>query len=415
MDFNETKNDIDIVDWLDTINARENTIINYSRAMSNFTEFTGRTPGQLLDEARAEVRAGKLLSERSLRKQLVGYRKHLQDRKLAPTTIKLYLAGVVSFYRTNDLEVPKLPRNTKARPLQAHNEIPTKEQLMDVIKVADLLEKAVVLAGCSSGLATEELTRLTVGQFKNGYDLETGITTIKMRRTKSDTDFITFFSPEASRAIQDYLNDRDRADEKHNTRQEQRRDKQRVLSDSGYLFVMKSIPEEYLEAKDESIRSYNCDKFSKLYRRLSARAGKSTGKGVWNVIRAHNMRKYYNSTMLNAGADSFFVEYTMGHTLDETRAAYFRPDPEKLKETYMRYVSALTVLPALDLDNSEEYQQAIAEKDALASLHIKRDLQYDMELRKQRERIEELEKKYDQALTEKISAEVEKLLLKRGK
>jgi hypothetical protein len=58
----------------------------------------------------------------------------------------------------------------------------------------------------------------------------------------------------------------------------------------------------------------------------------------------------------------------------------------------MRYVPALTIQPALNIEQSEEYQRALAEKNELAALHIKRDLQYDMELKKYKERMEEMER-----------------------
>jgi len=53
------------------------------------------------------------------------------------------------------------------------------------------LEKAIVLVGVSGGLSSNESINLKVGIFKDGYDSTTGITTLKIRRGKTKTDFIT--------------------------------------------------------------------------------------------------------------------------------------------------------------------------------------------------------------------------------
>lgn len=51
---------------------------------------------------------------------------------------------------------------------------------------------------------------------------------------------------------------------------------------------------------------------------LRKKAGKNVGLGKWNYIRSHTMRKYFNSTLLNAGANSFFTEFLMRYKLDDT-------------------------------------------------------------------------------------------------
>jgi integrase len=88
--------------------------------------------------------------------------------------------------------------------------IPSKEDIQDILKVCEPIETALVLAGVSSGLSAIELCNLKVADFKNGYDPDTGITTLHIRRVKTRVDFITFFTPEASKAIIEYLEYRNR-------------------------------------------------------------------------------------------------------------------------------------------------------------------------------------------------------------
>ena len=61
--------------------------------------------------------------------------------------------GVQSFYRSCDIELPSLGRN-KAKVLEKNKDIPTKEDLQEVLKICDPLERAVLLVGASSGLSS---------------------------------------------------------------------------------------------------------------------------------------------------------------------------------------------------------------------------------------------------------------------
>ena len=141
--------------------------------------------------------------------------------------------------------------------------------------------------------------------------------------------------------------------------------KQRIINDDGYLFIIRNVPEKFLETQDEEIRKLQESTVTKIYRVISEKAIKNTPTGQWNLIRSHNMRKYFNSAMLNAGADSFFVEFCMGHTLDDTRAAYFRASPEKLKEIYKKYVPYVTIQKELNISESPEYQKIKYENSVL--------------------------------------------------
>ncbi|MDD4522081.1 MAG: hypothetical protein PHW84_03995 [Methanosarcina sp.] len=134
----------------------------------------------------------------------------------------------------------------------------------------------------------------------------------------------------------------------------QRTEKQRTTEDS-YLFIMKNIPDEYLETCNEELRKITETALLKLYRGISEKARKSTKSGSYNYVRSHTMRKYFNSALLNAGCDSFHTEFWMGHKLDDTQAAYFRANPEAQKEIYQKYVPYLTIQKEIDVAESPEY------------------------------------------------------------
>jgi Phage integrase family len=227
-----------------------------------------------------------------------------------------------------------------------------------------------------------------IRDFKKGYDQATGITTLKLRREKVNYDFVTFLTPEASKAVNDYLSFRGREAKSGKRRHDQVK-KQRIFSDNGYLFICRRVPDEYLITKDEELRKLSEKTIMNTYRQLSDDAHKSAGKGVRNIIRSHNMRKYFNSALLNAGADLFFVDYLMGHVIDATRLAYYRADAEKLRDQYSKFVPYLTIQKELNVSESSEFKRIKAEHETLL-VEAERHRVERQELQELRKEIEQL-------------------------
>lgn len=153
------------------------------------------------------------------------------------------MTRVFSFYTKKDIALPSLPNNeTKPRPLLKHKDIPTKEDLQVVLNHADELEKAIILIGVSSGLSAHEISNLTVGDFKKGYAPITGVTVLKLRRDNVWADFVTFLSPEASKAILNYLETREKQPKIITQRKLDKLAKQKIYNDSNfYLSVGVSL------------------------------------------------------------------------------------------------------------------------------------------------------------------------------
>ncbi len=66
MKVKELKTDKIIKDWLSGIKAADDTRKMYLQSMQQFTEFTHKTPLQLIEEAETEIRAGLLMRERNI-------------------------------------------------------------------------------------------------------------------------------------------------------------------------------------------------------------------------------------------------------------------------------------------------------------------------------------------------------------
>lgn len=366
MDIHELREDKTVKEWLANLNPSINTEKAYLQGLKGFTEYTKMMPSELKEEAKTEIKAIIDKSDRKLKGYFIGYRAQMKSSGLADYTIKSRMMGVRSFFESFEIDIPKLQgERRRARTRVENDQIPTKEDIQTALKVCDPLEKALMLTGISSGLASNEIRNLTIRDFKKGYDSVTGVTTLNIKRGKTGVSFTTFLSREASNAILEYLNYRDRITRVPSDRREQQLEKQRVISDKGYLFVLRRIDDDFLKTGNEELRKLTENAISSLYSSISEKAKKCAPKGIYNVIRSHTMRKYFNSQLYNAECGEFYIEYWMGHTIDETRAAYFRASPEKMREIYLKFVPYLTVQKEADVSESPEYLRIKHENQVL--------------------------------------------------
>jgi integrase len=283
--------------------------------------------------------------------------------------------GIKSFYKSAYLSVPELPRMGTIEPQPENVVFITKEEIREVLNIADPLEKAVVLVGVSSGLAATDICNLKVGDFKKGYDEKTKITTLKLTRIKTGVKFTTFLSPEASTAVLNYLKYRDRQPKRRTKERLDETEKQHITRDEGYLFIVRHVRNQYLNIPEneidkqwrerEMIRKIDDNVFAHIYAKLAEKCQKCNSKG-WSVVRSHNMRKFFNSTLVNAGLEYIFVDYMMGHKPDAVDGAYTNHDPDKLKKRYMEYIPHITITDELNVFENPQYQQVLRENETLA-------------------------------------------------
>lgn len=366
MEISELEKDPKIVEWFIYVRPKHNTKITYLTNIQLYCNFINKSPTELIDEADIEAENGILLKRRKIKGYITSYINHLNNLDVSPNTRKSRLAAVKSFYRKNDVELPAIPRSEDVVCLEENVPIPTKEELQEAVKKSHALGKAVILVGISSGLSSNDIRNLKVSDFKKGYDPETKITTLKLRRGKTSVDFITFLSPEASKAVWDYLDFRNnRVVKRQGLKRERQLENQKVLSDDDYLFINKRVQKTYLESGNDEDRKLKRNTFMEIYRAISDVCSLSSEKGKYNVIRSHNLRRYFFSTLTNNGCNYLVAKYMMGHKLQKTDSGYYRFDVNKVPEIYQKFVPYLTIQKELDISESPEFQKMKNENEVL--------------------------------------------------
>jgi hypothetical protein len=360
------------------------------QAMQIYTEFLGMTPQEILEEAENEIRQGLLMRERNIENYILDFRDYLENRipKLTALTIKNRIASIRSFYKYYNIQLPVLPRSVhRATAELKRKDVPTKEDIQAILAVSDPLEKALILVGISSGLSAVDIANLRIHHFTKGFDPETGITTIHITRTKTGFEFHTFLTPETSKAIQDYLDWRNRTGRNES---ESLYIKNRVYDDNGYLFIRRCIDDAYTETRDEELRGFKKRSINALYAELSNKANASAPKGEYNLIRTHNMRRYFYNTLRDVGFTPENLEYMMAHAVSTTIAGYWRNNPKPLKEEYIKHMHVLTIAKEFDPNKSIEFRMMQQENEKLAKIASTATIE-NTELQELRAKVEKLE------------------------
>ena len=359
--------------YQDKHDISEHTMTGYINALQRYVEYTGLTLTELVEEAEDEETKNISKEKRQVGIRLRGFRKHLKALDLAPASIRRMLAGVKSFYTNGySIELPKLGKDRAlAGKVKPENKgIPSKEDIIKVLDIADMREKAIILGITSSGLSTKDFVNLRVKEFREGYDEETGITVLDLRRAKTAQDFVTFFSAEATAGINEYLRWRER--DKPITLHKDILDsweKHGIYGGDDYLICKKYIPGAYLETRNEELRRESESGLQTVFRQLASRAGISTDKGAWNMFRAHKLRSWFYSQMLNNSCPKDLAEVFMGHTskLGSSGGTYYTAIVPKLKEAYLEFMPHLSLLAPVETKviESESFKVLRAQNEVL--------------------------------------------------
>ena len=343
-----------------TRNYVKRTRQTYNTVINNYTSFQGKPLWELLNEAEEEEKQGIRWKDRTLKKRLMDYRQYLYENYLL-STANSNLMRVKSIYKFYEIEVHPLPylsnRNVKYNTPLTFNDLPTKEVIDQAIQLANPLLKAIILFISSSGCGRAETLNLTIGDFIESvqdYTYETDIYKVimdlhqrndivpmfKLKRQKTNQYYYTFCSPEATKAIMDYLLTRNQA-----------------LQPSNMLF---KITKKYLG-----------DQMGKINHQLGL--GK---RGGFNRLRCHMLRKYHATNLSNDenSLSERDIDFLQGRSDTKTRQSYFFTDEKKLKRRYCESMNAVTIYNQYNVlvgTDNEIYIEVYDPKDEVVPLQEK--------------------------------------------
>jgi integrase len=314
------------------------------------------THNDLLIEAKNDIKSDKTPMQYSYIRRIDKFKDYLNKqisektgKPLSHGTIRTYFNDIISFYEFHSYSVPKGIRKIQYeetdRKVETHKDVDLDKSIItEMLDKSDELEKALILGQASSGMSNADLLNLTIEQFKNGRH-HTGITVLKdvrrqKTRNKTSVKYITFFSREATEAIDAYLEFRVTPPSHKTVESLDAFEKRKITSDKNYLFAKRRIVEPH--PKKTKLLYEKTQKDSDYYRKLSPDSIHKMYNRLYPSIRGHLLRKYFSNALTKNGVQKEYAETMMGHTLGGSRDYYHLPSIDKLIEAYMKCEADLT-------------------------------------------------------------------------
>ena len=307
---------------------KKQTSRDYNSTLNNYSSFHNLTLHELIIEAEREENTINKVNHRTIKKRLIKYILFLQEEGKKPGTIKTQIAKIKRFYRYYDIDLPYIPPIRAKQKTEKYNELPSKEDIKNILLNVNLHMKAVITFLASSGLRISDLCNLTIHDFQEAvkeythsnelpailYELEhTKMILIPrwvITSKKTDIEYITYTSDESTRLLTKYL-------------------QQRLLNNEIH--------------PDDKLFDITISSLTKRFGRINdnLHLGYINGRRFFH---AHALRKYFITSLFNDGVEFLTVDFLAGHTLPPLQASYYKANPDSLKKVYCEHMGVLVFL-----------------------------------------------------------------------
>lgn len=343
----KVKNDNKVLEWLTNIDAAKSTRFSYITFMKIYCECNNKTPTELVNESIKGIKRGLLPAERNEGTYISKFKECMKKAGYSEKSFYQGLSAVKSFYSAFDIVLSKsASRLKKPHVMKENQNFLVKEDVKKLIVNAKTLKhKAEILCMASSGMAIREIANLKVGMVN--IDQE-GIGTVTHRRQKTGTDYVTFLSPEATKALNDYWDERNRDPATA------------VKGKTDYAFVTNNN-----QSKGNQISPVTeAWHFQKLGEKLGYEStAQCKDRKGFVKSRSHALRKFFATTLENAGVPKAKVDYMLGHSRSSSDVAYFNVDVDLLKQLYIQYLPFLTFEKAISVAPFEKQLEELKKQN----------------------------------------------------
>ena len=315
-------NDAEILEkFQHTRRIKPQTMKGYKDTVRIYTNLNGLSLTELLDEAITEEKERISWVDRTLKKRLEDFRTYLYDT-YSKKTAKIHFGRIKTIYLHHYIEIHQLPqiKSEDTEPPITYKDLPTKDILRKALNISEPMIRALILFMVTSGCAKKETRHITIQDFIDATreyhshdniidvlndlkDNEEIIPTFHLKRFKTGKWFYTFCTPEATTAIIHYLI--------------------KLLNNHAEL------------KPTDKIFDINKDYFNNYFKEINTALGLGKVR-KFNRFTSHMLRRYHASTLENEGLDKYTVNKLQGKGQNPTDEAYFKINPLKLKEKYVK-------------------------------------------------------------------------------
>ena len=343
----------------------------------------GLLPSEAIEEAGREEDEGIPLRRSKLVQHLDDFEDYLEDN-YAHTTRQYAMGTVRSFYKRYKIVLPESERivRDKEKVILTVQDLPNKDDVKQVLTLATVRDKAIIIMGVSAGLGKAEIRNLKMGDLLDAINRKNTDRKLELKdlvhvwedrpkwletvnpliwyakRIKTSKHFFTFSTPESLELILDYL----------------RKYPPKKLEPDTPLF------RTYVEDTKIGQRRYN-----NIYTYYNRQCGFGKAKDDKIYFRSHNMRKLYGNQLKKA-IGYLDADKLLAHAdKNRTREDYLKADIVDLYDKYYENMGLVTITYDLSVATStkkefDEYKKKTEEQ------RIKDKEEYDRKLREKEER-----------------------------
>jgi integrase len=338
-----------VEDWLNSVayshSQSKATEDQYKRVWERFSNDINMTPEEIIADYERSNDRKVMRKHARLIRSWIG---QLMKEGLINTSIKVMVGAVKSFYKYNDLPLGIIPQAMSG--IVYHNRDITKEEIVQIMAVVKLREKAFFAVMAQSGLRPHTIRQLRLKHLEDFERVPCKIEVPQELAKGKYGSYVTFIGPDTLKYLKQYLATR------------------KNLTSDSLLFCAHDDPKKPVNVKDMS-RAF----------RLAARKLEKSGaiefeirEGKPSELRLYNLRKFFRKYANQMGFEN--VNYLMGHTVRGSDANYKPQDPEFYRQLY-----AEKAMPFLRLEEPtptetemlrqqhkkemEDLQKSIAERD----------------------------------------------------
>lgn len=342
------------INFIERKNLSKSTERVYLGRIKSFCQFVGKNPSELIKEARNE--SGIKIDE-----YFHDYIENLKNSGKSFNTIINQTDTVKSFYNQFDINTKNIkPIIFPETDNLDYNKLVSLDQIREALELSSLRDKAIVLLHLSSGMEATELRFLTYGDFINSIEeyidfkpeellnvrkiadsllkMDDLVGTWKIEKHRTEKAYVTFNTPESTKAILSYLIDRER---KNKT----------IKSLNVPLFVNSQN-----QALKKSVHG-------SIFKRINNRANFGYLTKNRRLFSSTMLRKYFKTQLHGSGVDDATIDAFLGQKLDNNINYHSNEEVRILKEKYIDSLNVLSVENAnieTETITSNEYKMLIS-------------------------------------------------------
>lgn len=300
------------------------------------------------------------IEDRNYEADLIAFARHCETA-YAPTTGSYYHSAIREFLIFNEVELTRKQERNLKNKITRGGAISREEDLTPVVirgllTSCDLMLQTMILVMLTSGLRISEALSLTMNDVKISPDNQHAIITLRGIRkgtghgTKNAHGRTTFINHEAVELLNRWLEVR-----------------------GAYVAAKGSRPERFKSRAPDDGRVFPCCKSNveSLMRTALKNSGMlQTDEDTRRAsIHPHLFRKYFITSMTNAGIPGKFVDFYAGH-LGGLDRAYQRQTTEKLLEVYLKGEPHLRIYDESAVEVAKTKEEIKETKDKVRDIQL---------------------------------------------